>query len=163
MALSGEPRLLIADEPTTALDVTIQAEILDLLRDLQRERGMAVLLVSHDWGVVVDMCERAYVMYAGHVVESSRVRTMLDKPLHPYTAGLLAAMPRRSVRGERLPGIPGTVPDPRDWPTGCHFAPRCGLATTECVEGPIPTFEPAEHHRTRCLHHTQLDGSSDRD
>jgi peptide/nickel transport system permease protein len=158
MALAGEPRLLIADEPTTALDVTVQAEILDLLRRLQAERGMAVLLISHDWGVVADMCQRAYVMYAGHVVETGDVTALFDQPMHPYTAGLLASTPRRSLPREHLAAIAGTVPDPAHWPAGCHFAPRCPLATPECTQAPIPLLEPATGHRTRCIHYTEVGG-----
>lgn len=158
MALAGEPELLIADEPTTALDVTIQAEILDLLRRLQAEHDMAVLLISHDWGVIADMCQRAYVMYAGQVVENSDVTAMFAHPRHPYTAGLLGSAPRRATPREHLAAIPGTVPDPTRWPTGCRFAPRCPLATAECTTAPITLLEPATGHRTRCIRHTELDG-----
>ncbi|WP_236790585.1 dipeptide/oligopeptide/nickel ABC transporter permease/ATP-binding protein [Amycolatopsis sp. GM8] len=158
MALAGRPKLLIADEPTTALDVTVQAEILELLRKLRAETGMAVLLISHDWGVVADLCQRAYVMYAGHVVESASVDELFDGPLHPYTAGLLGCAPRRARPGRRLPAIPGTVPDPRTWPAGCHFAPRCPMATEACAAAAIPLFEPATGHETRCIHHTQVKG-----
>lgn len=153
MALAGEPGLLIADEPTTALDVTVQAEVLKLLRRLQSERGMAILLITHDWKVVADMCRRAYVMYAGHIVESGPVLDLMNRPAHPYTAGLLAARPQR---GQRLKAIRGTVPEPSAWPSGCHFAPRCELATDECSEMPIAMFEPALGRRTRCLHHVKL-------
>jgi peptide/nickel transport system permease protein len=156
MALAGDPKLLIADEPTTALDVTVQAEILQLIRDLQKSRGMATLLVSHDWGVIADLCQRAYVMYAGHVVESAAVTEIFDGPRHPYTVGLLASNPGRVQRGTRLPGIGGTVPDPRDWPAGCHFHSRCWLATAECAEAPVPVAQPAAGHRSRCLHHDRL-------
>ncbi|AEW99840.1 dipeptide/oligopeptide/nickel ABC transporter permease/ATP-binding protein [Streptantibioticus cattleyicolor] len=156
MALAGEPELLIADEPTTALDVTVQAEILTLLRTLQHDKGTAILLVSHDWGVVAEMCSRAYVMYAGHMVESAPVTRLLDHPRHPYTAGLLACAPRHARPRGRLPSIPGTVPDPGRRPDGCHFAPRCPLSTTECTTGPVPVFQPDAGHRTRCLHHTDV-------
>jgi peptide/nickel transport system permease protein len=156
MALAGEPDLLIADEPTTALDVGVQAEVLRLLRRLQAERGMAILLITHDWAVVTDMCRRAFVMYAGHIVESGTVHDLLARPLHPYTAGLLNARPSRSKRGQRLAAIPGMVPDPSTWPSGCHFAPRCPLATAACIEAPIPVFEPDCGHQTRCIHYAKL-------
>jgi peptide/nickel transport system permease protein len=156
MALAGEPDLLIADEPTTALDIGVQAEVLRLLRRLQAERGMAILLITHDWAVVADMCRRAFVMYAGHIVESGTVQDLLAQPLHPYTAGLLDARPSRAKRGQRLAAIPGMVPDPSAWPPGCHFAPRCSLATPACIETPIPVFEPQGGHQTRCIHYAKL-------
>jgi len=156
LALAGDPELLIADEPTTALDVTVQAEILALLRQLQAERGMAILLISHDLGVVADVCRRAYVMYAGRVVETAPSATLFEEPRHPYTAGLLDCSPRRRPPRTRLAAIPGMVPEPWDRPTGCHFHPRCPLATAECMTGEIPVAEPTAGHRTRCLHHTDL-------
>ncbi len=155
MALAGEPRLLIADEPTTALDVTVQAEVLRLLRRLQADRGMAILLITHDWGIVAEMCQRAYVMYAGHIVESAPVRDLVHRPLHPYTAGLLDARPAPDRRGRRLAAIPGVVPPPSAWPSGCHFAERCVLATPECADT-VPVFEPVPAHQTRCLNHMNL-------
>ena len=135
-ALAGDPAMVIADEPTTALDVTVQAEILDLLRSLQLG-GTAVLLVTHDWGVLADLCDRAIVMYAGEVVETAGVADMVDRPGHPYTAGLLRANPFAAVRGEPLPQIDGVVPAPADWPVGCHFHDRCPIGTDECTTGPI--------------------------
>lgn len=155
-ALAGRPRLLIADEPTTALDVTVQAEILDLLRQLQADTGLAILLITHDWGVVADLCKRTFVMYAGQVVETSTAERMFDHPLHPYTAGLLDSTPRPDHRGQRLPAIPGNVPSPGSWPQGCHFAPRCPYATAACTAAPVPVLEPGEGHLTRCLHHDQI-------
>lgn len=155
-ALAGSPSLLIADEPTTALDVTVQAEILDLLRGLSSTTGMAIMFITHDWGVVADLCDRAYVMYAGHVMESSPVGRMFANPLHPYTAGLLDSTPRRDVRRQLLPSIPGTVPSAGEWPTGCHFHPRCPLATSVCEVTAIPMAEPESNHHTRCIHHTQV-------
>jgi peptide/nickel transport system permease protein len=152
MALAGEPKLLIADEPTTALDVTVQAEILALLRQLQAENGMAVLLVTHDWGVVADLCRRAVVMYAGQVVEYADVAEMFHRPYHPYTEGLLGANPHLAVEGQPLPTIPGTVPAPLDWPAGCRFAERCVYATAECSGGPVALTEPAAGHLSRCVH-----------
>ncbi|NNG38266.1 dipeptide/oligopeptide/nickel ABC transporter permease/ATP-binding protein [Flexivirga sp. ID2601S] len=151
-ALAGEPSLVIADEPTTALDVTVQADILDLLRELQ-DSGVAVILVTHDWGVLADLCERAIVMYAGQVVETASVRMLLDNPGHPYTAGLLGANPQHAVRGKPLPSIEGSVPPPRDWPTGCRFASRCPLVVAACRAEPV-TLEPvgsAPDHAARCI------------
>ncbi|MFC0534208.1 dipeptide/oligopeptide/nickel ABC transporter permease/ATP-binding protein [Phytohabitans kaempferiae] len=162
-ALAGRPRLLIADEPTTALDVTVQAEILDLLRRLQRETGMAILLVTHDWGVVADICRRTYVMYAGQAVEATTTERMFDHPKHPYTAGLLDSTPQPDHRGHRLPAIPGTVPSPGRWPDGCRFAPRCPYATAECTAAPVAFAEPQQGHLTRCLHHEQVNKGGDRD
>jgi peptide/nickel transport system permease protein len=155
-ALAGNPRLLIADEPTTALDVTVQAEILDLLRDLQQGTAMAILLVTHDWGVVADLCQRVVVMYAGQVVESTSVAAMLARPLHPYTDGLLRANPHLAHVGADLPSIPGIVPAPAEWPTGCHFHPRCPYTTPECIARPVMLDEPHPGRLTRCLHHDQL-------
>jgi peptide/nickel transport system permease protein len=155
-ALAGEPRLLIADEPTTALDVTVQAEILELLRELQQERGMAVLLVSHDWGVIADLCDRAVVMYAGQVVERAELRPIFRQPLHPYTEALLASNPHEAQDAQVLPTIPGNVPRPGRWPVGCHFNPRCRYATGACREQPIPLVRPTTGRETRCIHHEQL-------
>ncbi|SOE07513.1 dipeptide/oligopeptide/nickel ABC transporter permease/ATP-binding protein [Streptomyces sp. Ag109_G2-15] len=155
LALAGRPELLIADEPTTALDVTVQAEILTLLRSLQADTGMAVLIVTHDWGVVADLCHRAVVMYAGQVVEAADVAEMFAQPLHPYTAGLLAANPHRAREGEPLPTIPGTVPAPRDWPSGCRFAARCELADDRCTE-PVTLTVPAPDRLSRCVRSQQL-------
>jgi dipeptide transport system ATP-binding protein len=129
MAISCKPRLLIADEPTTALDVTIQAQILDLLRNLQRESGMALVLITHNMGVVAEMAQRVAVMYAGQVVEERAAAALFGAPQHPYTAALMAAMPERSEGLRRLETIPGVVPGAYDRPAGCLFAPRCAFAT----------------------------------
>jgi peptide/nickel transport system permease protein len=155
-ALAGEPKLLIADEPTTALDVTVQAEILELLRDLQRERGMAILLVTHDWGVVADLCDRAVVMYAGQVVERGELKPLFRQPLHPYTRALLVSDPHNAPGRDRLPFIPGGVPKPGAWPRGCHFHPRCSYASAACHEQPISLECPVSGRETRCIHHDQL-------
>jgi peptide/nickel transport system permease protein len=152
LALAGNPRLLIADEPTTALDVTVQAEILALLRDLGGRLGMAIILVTHDWGVLADLCDRALVMYAGEVVELASVEDLYRSPRHPYTDGLLAANPHLAPVADTLPAIPGTVPPPSAWPAGCHFQPRCQYATDECGAGIIPMAEPAPGRLTRCIH-----------
>jgi peptide/nickel transport system permease protein len=156
LALAGRPKLLIADEPTTALDVTVQAEILELLRLLQQEMDMAILVVSHDWGVIADLCDRAVVMYAGQVVESADVAVMFRSPRHPYTAGLLASNPHLAAEGGRLPTIPGTVPSPDAWPVGCHFNPRCGYASDACRSTLIPLIAVGDDHTTRCIHHDQV-------
>ena len=152
MALAAGPRLLIADEPTTALDVTVQAEILALLRDLQLRLGMAVLLITHDWGVLADVCQRAVVMYAGEVVEYATIDELYARPHHPYTAALLAANPQLARRGEALPSIPGTVPAPGHWPVGCHFRARCTFAEARCAADTIPLLRLTNAHVSRCVH-----------
>jgi peptide/nickel transport system permease protein len=151
LALAGDPELLIADEPTTALDVTVQREILSLLHRLQQERGMAVMIVTHDWGVVATLAHRAVVMYAGQVVEEGKVADMYKLPLHPYTIGLLASNPHLAVPGEPLPAIAGSVPSVGEWPTGCRFAPRCPRATVEC-SSPIAMREALPQRDVRCIH-----------
>jgi peptide/nickel transport system permease protein len=155
-ALAGEPKLLIADEPTTALDVTVQAEILELLRELQRDTGMAVLLITHDGGVIADSCDRVVVMYAGQVVERGDVDALFRQPLQPYTRALLESNPHRFASTERLPAIPGAVPEPGAWPAGCRFHPRCPLATNVCTEGPVALASVGERRETRCLRYEQL-------
>ena len=142
MAIACNPRLLIADEPTTALDVTIQAQILELLRELQRERGMALVLITHNMGVVQEMAHRVAVMYAGQVVEEGPVAGLFAAPQHPYTEALLAAMPEQAGADGRLATIPGVVPGLYDRPAGCLFAPRCRYATARCVAA-RPELAPA--------------------
>lgn len=132
MALAGRPELLVADEPTTALDATIQAGILDLLRRLQRETGMALVLISHDLGVVAETCSRVCVMYAGRIVEEAPAAALFAGPAHPYSAGLLAALPAMTGPRTRLAAIPGGVPEPSRLPPGCAFSPRCPLAVPAC-------------------------------
>ncbi|MBI2717886.1 MAG: ABC transporter ATP-binding protein [Rhizobiales bacterium] len=132
MAIVCRPKLLIADEPTTALDVTIQAQIMELLKALQRELGLAILLITHDLGMVAEMCRSLAVMYAGRIVETGPAATVFARPRHPYTAGLLSSSPRQARRGERLPSIPGLVPPPGKRSTGCSFADRCGRVTDRC-------------------------------
>lgn len=149
--LAGEPELLIADEPTTALDVTVQAGILDLLRDICRDRQMALILVTHDWGVVADLCSRAVVMYAGQIIESADITDIFAHPQHPYSAALLAADPGSRPPGGRLPAIPGTVVAPGQWPQGCRFAPRCERATPECSAAPVP-LTVGGNSAHRCIH-----------
>ena len=155
-ALAGNPRLLIADEPTTALDVTIQAEILDLLHDLQADSGMSVLFVTHDWGVVADICTKAVVMYAGQVVEAAPVTDVLAAACHPYTDELLRANPHLAGPGDRLQEIPGSVPPPGQWPAGCRCAPRCARATDECAAQPIPITQLTDVRATRCIRTDEL-------
>jgi peptide/nickel transport system permease protein len=155
-ALAGEPELLIADEPTTALDVTVQAEILDLIRELQVTRRMAVLIVTHDWGVVADLCDRVVVMYAGQVVERAGVQPIFDAPLHPYTEALLASNPQHAPEAAALPVIPGTVPPPGSWPAGCRFSARCRHAVAACAEHPVAIGAPQPARETRCIRYDQL-------
>jgi peptide/nickel transport system permease protein len=156
LALAGRPDLLIADEPTTALDVTVQAEMLALLRRLARETGMAVLLITHDWGVVADVCDRTIVMYAGQVVERGGVQDLFERPLHPYTLGLLRSHPSLARAGQPITALPGRVALPGAWPTGCRFAPRCGFADDACRAGPIPLTERSVSRQARCVHTEQL-------
>ena len=162
MALACEPKLLIADEPTTALDVTVQAQILDLLRQLQERFDMGMLFVTHNLGVVADICDRVAVMYAGQIVETADVEDLFAAPAHPYTEGLLRAMPQLGQPGERLSVIAGSPPVPWDLPGGCRFAPRCTYATPAC-SATLPQLEGAAGHRSRCpLHPTlSLQGASD--
>ena len=150
MALSCNPKVLIADEPTTALDVTIQAQILDLLRDLQRQLGMAVLLITHDLGVIAEVADRVAVMYAGKIVEMGPVDAIFHHPTHPYTQGLLASVPRLDVARDRLKTIPGHVPEATRFASGCRFADRCERADTICRES-IPQLQPvAGDHQAAC-------------
>ena len=152
IALAARPKLLIADEPTTALDVTIQAQILDLLAALQRQLGMAVLLVTHDLGVVAERAERVAIMYAGRIVESGAARDVLRAPRHPYTRGLLASIPRvGAARGERLTAIPGVVPDLLHLPSGCRFRDRCSEAIADCARIDPPLIGHADGRCTACL------------
>ena len=149
MALACDPRLLIADEPTTALDVTIQAQILDLLRRLQGELGTAIILITHDLGVIADLVEEVVVMYAGKVVEQAPVRALFAAPQHPYTRGLLRSVPSLDTREPRLRTIEGTVPPPFAMPPGCRFNPRCSLAHDVCRERE-PALVPAGAARAAC-------------
>ena len=150
MALSCNPGLLIADEPTTALDVTIQAQILDLLRQLQEELHMAILLITHDLGVIAEMADRVAVMYAGKIVEYTTTDRLFANPLHPYTCGLMESIPRLDQPRERLQIIPGMVPDAREFPTGCRFAPRCSLAEEICRQQETMLEEREDRHWVDC-------------
>ena len=151
MALAGQPQLLVADEPTTALDATIQAQILDLLRRLQADTGMALVLISHDLGVVADICSRVGVMYAGRIVEQAPADRLFAHPAHPYTRGLLAALPDMVGPRRRLAAIPGGVPEPWNLPPGCAFAPRCGDAIAACAAA-VPALRDAGcGHLAACI------------
>ncbi len=150
MALVMDPSLLIADEPTTALDVTIQAQLLDLLRDAQRARGASMLLITHDLGVVAESAQRVAGMYAGQIVEEAPVTDLFAAPQHPYTQGLMAAMPRAGTRRERLTTIPGTVPPPGAWPTACRFADRCPHAWNRCTTEAPPLHQIGDQRTSRC-------------
>ena len=156
MALVCEPRLLIADEPTTALDVTIQAQVLDLIAKLSEERGTAVLLITHDLGVVAETCDRVLTMYAGQIVEQCSTDEALEHPRHPYTSGLLGAIPRPGVSAGSFRSIPGRVPPPIEFPVGCRFGPRCPYHQPACDE-PQPMFEAGAHRWVRCHRHAELD------
>jgi peptide/nickel transport system ATP-binding protein len=150
MALACKPKLIIADEPTTALDVTIQAQILDLLGELQRRLGMAILIITHDLGVIAEVADQVLVMYAGQIVESADVADLFADPQHPYTIGLLGSIPRLDVDRIRLATIEGTVPSPNNQPKGCRFAPRCPFADRRCREAPPPLRDIAPGHLVAC-------------
>ena len=151
MALACRPDLLVADEPTTALDVTIQAQILDLLQRLQREIGMSVLLITHDLGVVAETCERVIVMYAGQIVEEAPVAALFERPRHPYTQGLLRSLPRFGQRETRLREIPGMVPSPTRLPRGCRFRDRCDRAIERCAAQEPSLLDDEAGRRLRCF------------
>ncbi|PIE22854.1 MAG: peptide ABC transporter ATP-binding protein [Planctomycetota bacterium] len=155
MALSCNPKLLIADEPSTALDVTIQAQILDLMRELQKDNGMSVLLITHDLGVVAEMADEVCVMYAGKVVESGDVRTIFKRHRHPYTEGLFHSLPGLETDGARLQAIEGNVPTPYEFPSGCRFRDRCPLAEARCAEAEPPLVEVEAGHELACFVRTE--------
>ncbi len=150
MALASEPRLLVADEPTTALDVTIQAQLLELLRDLKQRLGMAILLITHNLGIVGDMANRVAVMYAGQIVELAPARELLRHPLHPYTRALMNSVPKLSGGAQRLTAIPGNVPRIGNFPAGCRFAPRCPMAKPECSQEVPELIEVEAGRWVRC-------------
>ena len=165
MALACDPKLLIADEPTTALDVTIQAQILELLNGLRRSRDLAILLITHDLGVVAEVADRVAVMYTGKIVEESTVDELFAQPKHPYTEGLLRSVPKLTAehvaKSEHLQTIEGTVPKPTRLPLGCHFEPRCPYRMPRCKEGEIPLYEVSDGVTVRCvLFDPQLDESA---
>ena len=153
MALSCQPQLLIADEPTTALDVTIQAQILELMNDLKQESSMGVILITHDLGVVAEVCSRVVVMYLGQVIEEADVETLFENPLHPYTKGLMKAVPvLDGERGKKLHVIKGMVPSLHQIPQGCRFAPRCDYADGRCIAEPPHLQAISDQHKVRCWH-----------
>jgi len=164
MALACNPALLIADEPTTALDVTVQLQILELMRRLQREIGMGILFITHNLGVVAEIADTVAVMYGGRIVERATVEDLFDRPSHPYTRGLLASMPTvdRAARAAgtvaRLKAIPGSVVDPRNPPSGCDFNPRCAWAIDACRAAVPPMFDVGNGHGARCIRWSELDG-----
>lgn len=158
MAMACEPELLIADEPTTALDVTIQAQILDLMRKLNADKNTAILLITHDLGVVAEMCDRVIVMYAGQVVEEGTVREVLKDPKHPYTKGLIRSLPRLDEKNQKLYSIRGTVPRPKMGRTGCRFAPRCEFALNRCVKENPDLYTLENNRLSRCFLHDELKG-----
>ncbi|HZS62699.1 MAG TPA: ABC transporter ATP-binding protein [Gemmatimonadaceae bacterium] len=152
MALVMQPELVLADEPTTALDVTVQAQILELLAELRERMGMAMLLITHDLGVIAESTSRVIVMYAGEIVEEASVSVLFSAPHHPYTQGLLKAIPEPtpSDRGRKLAVIPGSVPPATDWPSGCRFRSRCAFAWDKCEREHPPLYQIGEHHTSRC-------------
>jgi oligopeptide/dipeptide ABC transporter ATP-binding protein len=150
MALACEPQILIADEPTTALDVTIQAQILDLIRDLNERMGTSVIFITHDLGVVSELCDTVLVMYTGRIVEQAPVLELFETPKHPYTVGLLEAIPRITKQRAPLQTIEGTVPNPTERIDGCSFSPRCPYATEQCRQKEPPEVQLSEHRRVRC-------------
>jgi peptide/nickel transport system ATP-binding protein len=154
IALAGRPELLVADEPTTALDVTIQAQILELLLSLRRDTGMALVLISHDLGVVAEACERVAVMYAGRIVEQAPIERLFAHPAHPYTRGLLGALPPIDGPRRRLSAIPGGVPEPWAMPPGCPFAPRCGFHIPACDAAVPPLLAIERDHGAACIRAT---------
>jgi oligopeptide/dipeptide ABC transporter ATP-binding protein len=157
IALASAPKLLIADEPTTALDVTIQAQILTLLKELQQEFGLSVIFVTHDLGVVADLCDRVVVLYSGQVVEQADVVDLFARPTHPYTEGLLAAMPRVASPSAELYAIPGQVPALDEMPDGCRFHPRCAHAQDRCTQQPVSLVDHQGRSLSRCIRHDELD------
>lgn len=150
MALVCKPKILIADEPTTALDVTIQAQILDLMENLKQKTGTSILFITHDLGVVAEVCDDVVVMYSGRVVEKGDVRSIFASPSHPYTKGLLVSIPKLGECAEELESIPGNVPNPKYMPQGCKFAPRCSCAFDKCREEEPGFYDVGEGHMSRC-------------
>ncbi|MFQ3544313.1 ABC transporter ATP-binding protein [Halobacillus rhizosphaerae] len=162
IALACNPALLIADEPTTALDVTIQAQILDLIDDLKAELGMGVVMVTHDMGVVAEVADRVMVMYAGNVVETGTVEEIFSNPQHPYTQGLLASVPNVDDASQKLEAIPGSLPNLSEKIEGCRFHPRCPYAMEKCMEQEPPSFKISDHHQSKCWLQEEEVNSHDR-
>ena len=156
MSLACRPKLLIADEPTTALDVTIQAQVLDLLMDLRDELGMAIVIITHNMGVVAEMADRVLVMYAGRIVERAPVTELFERPAHPYTRGLLESIPTLADERDRLKTIPGMLPNPAALPPGCRFEPRCQWRIADCTAA-VPSLMPLrEGHESACIRQHEL-------
>ncbi|MFP5110978.1 ABC transporter ATP-binding protein [Bacillaceae bacterium C204] len=160
IAMACDPKLIIADEPTTALDVTIQAQILDLMKDLKKKTGTSIMLITHDLGVVAEMCDRVIVMYAGQVVEETDVDTLFENPKHPYTMGLMDSIPSFEDEQEYLNTIPGSVPLPYEMPNGCRFAPRCSWAKEICHQQAPKLVEIESQHKCRCWLVTEEEDAS---
>jgi len=156
MALACNPELLIADEPTTALDVTIQAGILELINELREKLGMSVFLITHDLGIVAEVADEVYVMYAGKVVEHASTQNLFENPRHPYTVGLMNSIPGLNEKRERLSAIPGIIPSPKDFPVGCRFQDRCPLAIDRCRISE-PTLEGINGHQSACFRSSEVD------
>jgi peptide/nickel transport system ATP-binding protein len=152
MALACKPELLLADEPTTALDVTIQAQVLEMISELKFECNTSMILITHDFGVVAEVCDSIAVVYAGEIVEYGRKEDIFDNPAHPYTLGLFGAIPDPEATIRRFNPVPGTLPDPTNLPKGCYFHPRCSRATNSCREEKIPLKEISPEHFCRCIH-----------
>ena len=152
MALACDPDLLLADEPTTALDVTIQAQVLDLMKELREKKNTSTILITHDLGVVAEMCDQVAIVYAGEIIESGSLEDIFDYPTHPYTNGLFNAIPKLDGDEEMLHPVRGQTPDPTKLPSGCKFHPRCDMCTEECKSGKIPDVELSPGHFCRCLH-----------
>lgn len=152
MALACRPQLLLADEPTTALDVTIQAQVLEMVNDLKKELNTSMILITHDLGIVAEMCDKVAVVYAGKIIEAGTIEDIFDHPTHPYTIGLFHSLPGFAVGENRLHPIPGLPPDPSNLPEGCAFAPRCPRATDQCRSGEVPNNELSPGHFCRCIH-----------
>jgi peptide/nickel transport system ATP-binding protein len=161
MAMAADPDYIIADEPTTALDVSVQKRIIALLRNLQQKRNLGLLLVTHDFGLVAEMCDDVAVMYAGQIVEFGPVTGIFEQPAHPYTRALMACRPEISGAGESLPVISGQVPSPGQWPTGCHFAPRCSLVDQDCEAIIAADAWKSGNHLARCIHVKSVSGDAE--
>lgn len=163
MALACHPDLMIADEPTTALDVTIQAQVLDLMRDLRKKFGTSILMISHDLGVVSEICDKVAIMYAGSIIEYGPLREVFRTPAHPYTKGLLSSIPSLTRKVRRLTPIPGQMPDPMALPDGCRFADRCPYAQSACRTGSMPVVSVSENHWVKCCRAGQLSEGAEKE
>ena len=158
IALACNPMLLLADEPTTALDVTIQAQVLEMMQDLKKEVGAAMILITHDLGIVAHNCDAVAIMYAGYIMEIGSLEDVFDHHMHPYTEGLFNSVPNLNMKDKRLRPIPGMMPDPTDLPAGCPFSPRCPYVTEACRQGQIPAVEVSENHFVRCIRAQERSG-----